>query len=43
MKICNGCMAFLLFFHGVHNLKPNMGTHWDPEKKESQWIKGSSE
>lgn len=43
MKICNGCMALLLFFHGAHNLEPNMGTHWDLEKKEPQWIKGSSE
>ena len=43
MKICEGCMALILFFLGAHKLKPNMGTHWDLEKKEPQWIKGTSE
>ena len=42
MKICNGCMALLLFFQGVCNLRPNMGTHWNLEKKECLWIKDKS-
>ncbi len=38
MKICNGCMALILFFLGAHKSKPNMGTHWNLETGEIQWI-----
>ncbi len=43
MKICNGCMALILFVLQSYKLKPNMGTHWNLEIKEIQWITESSE
>lgn len=43
MKICNGCMALILFFLGAHKSKPNMGTHWNLETGEIQWITDTPE